>query len=233
MSRSWPMTESSPACGQRWTCLDRRATCSGREAHQGVDFLLVRMKRSTSTAVRTTMASTAIKPNTSPASGLGVLWTYEMTAAAPTKTAPAIGHFNCTTHPSTPCWPQIAETPARDHPLVAPVESRPATTLSFRQALPLDPRELFAVWPATTRPLELRRQSRLGRSFYPSPECPPSKVVRQGSDVHGVALVTVSGSRDGKSMSTQQAHVVHFREDKLAESWLLASDQAAVDELFR
>jgi len=44
---------------------------------------------------------------------------------------------------------------------------------------------------------------------------------------------TVSGSRDGKSMSTRQAHVVHFREGKLAESWLLASDQAAVDELFR
>ena len=53
------------------------------------------------------------------------------------------------------------------------------------------------------------------------------------NDVHGVALVTVSGSRDGKSMSTQQAHVVHFRDGKLAESWLLATDQAAVDELFR
>jgi uncharacterized protein len=53
------------------------------------------------------------------------------------------------------------------------------------------------------------------------------------NDVHGVALVTVSGSRDGTSMSTRQAHVVHFRDGKLAESWLLASDQAAVDELFR
>jgi uncharacterized protein len=53
------------------------------------------------------------------------------------------------------------------------------------------------------------------------------------NEVHGVALVTVSAARDGKPMTTQQAHVVHFRDGKLAESWLFAADQAAIDELFR
>jgi uncharacterized protein len=53
------------------------------------------------------------------------------------------------------------------------------------------------------------------------------------NDVHGVALVTVSATRDGKAMTTEQVHVAHFRDGKLAESWLLAKDQAAVDELFR
>jgi ketosteroid isomerase-like protein len=53
------------------------------------------------------------------------------------------------------------------------------------------------------------------------------------NDVHGVALVTVSGTRDGKTISSRQAHVVHFRDGKLAESWFLSSDQDALDELFR
>lgn len=53
------------------------------------------------------------------------------------------------------------------------------------------------------------------------------------NDTHGVALVTISGSRDGTSITAHQVHVVHFHDGKLAESWMFAGDQAAVDQLFR
>jgi ketosteroid isomerase-like protein len=52
------------------------------------------------------------------------------------------------------------------------------------------------------------------------------------NDVHGVALVTISGSRGGKTVTDRQVHVVHFRDGKLAESWFTGTDQDAVDELF-
>ncbi len=52
------------------------------------------------------------------------------------------------------------------------------------------------------------------------------------NDAHGVALINVSGNRAGKSISYTQVHVVHFRDGKLAESWIVATDQAAADELF-
>lgn len=52
------------------------------------------------------------------------------------------------------------------------------------------------------------------------------------NDVHGVALVTISGSRGGKTITDQQVHVVHFRDGKLAESWFTATEQGALDELF-
>jgi ketosteroid isomerase-like protein len=52
------------------------------------------------------------------------------------------------------------------------------------------------------------------------------------NDVHGVALVTISGSRDGKTITASNAHVVHFHDGKLTESWQTSSDQAVIDELF-
>jgi uncharacterized protein len=50
-------------------------------------------------------------------------------------------------------------------------------------------------------------------------------------DDHGVALVTVSGSRDGRSMNVNAVHVMHLRDGKVAEFWNANTDQYAVDEL--
>jgi len=50
-----------------------------------------------------------------------------------------------------------------------------------------------------------------------------------GSDEHAVALATVSGERDGKSLSDRYVHVVHVKDGKVSESWLFEDDQDAVD----
>jgi hypothetical protein len=50
-------------------------------------------------------------------------------------------------------------------------------------------------------------------------------------DDHGVALVTASGSRDGSSASTQDAHVFHLRDGHVIEFWNASTDQYAGDEL--
>jgi ketosteroid isomerase-like protein len=50
-------------------------------------------------------------------------------------------------------------------------------------------------------------------------------------DEHGVALVTVSGSRDGRSINVNAVHVMHLRDGKVAEFWNANTDQYAVDEL--
>jgi uncharacterized protein len=52
------------------------------------------------------------------------------------------------------------------------------------------------------------------------------------NDVHGVALVVLSGTRGGKTVTDRQVQVAHFRDGKLAESWFTGTDQDAVDELF-
>jgi len=49
-------------------------------------------------------------------------------------------------------------------------------------------------------------------------------------DEHGVALVTVKASRDGRSMNVNGVHVVHLRDGKVAEFWNASNDQYAVDE---
>jgi hypothetical protein len=51
-------------------------------------------------------------------------------------------------------------------------------------------------------------------------------------DEHGVALVTASGSRDGRSVRTQDAHVFHLRDGHVTEFWNASTDQYAGDELF-
>jgi len=49
-------------------------------------------------------------------------------------------------------------------------------------------------------------------------------------DEHGVALVTVSGSRGGRSLKVTGVHVTHLRDGKVAEFWNANTDQYAVDE---
>ena len=51
-------------------------------------------------------------------------------------------------------------------------------------------------------------------------------------DEHGVALVTSSGSREGRSARTQEAHVFHLRDGRVTEFWNASTDQYAGDELF-
>jgi ketosteroid isomerase-like protein len=51
-------------------------------------------------------------------------------------------------------------------------------------------------------------------------------------DEHGVALVTTSGSRDGRPVEMMEAHVFHFRNGRVTEFWDASTDQYAGDELF-
>lgn len=50
-------------------------------------------------------------------------------------------------------------------------------------------------------------------------------------DEHGVALVTVKASRDGRNIDVNGVHVMHLRDGKMAEFWNTSTDQHAVDEL--
>jgi uncharacterized protein len=50
------------------------------------------------------------------------------------------------------------------------------------------------------------------------------------NDEHGVALATVTATREGKSLEDRQAHVFHVRGGKVTEFWSHPGDQRAVDE---
>jgi ketosteroid isomerase-like protein len=52
------------------------------------------------------------------------------------------------------------------------------------------------------------------------------------NDEHGVALYTARGDRGGKHLENNGVHVAHFRDGKLAESWLHSTDQGALDEFW-
>ncbi len=52
------------------------------------------------------------------------------------------------------------------------------------------------------------------------------------NDEHGVALATVRGERNGKKLEDNYTHVVHFRDGKVAESWIFGWDQYAVDDFW-
>ena len=49
-------------------------------------------------------------------------------------------------------------------------------------------------------------------------------------DEHGVALVTVRGSREGQSLDVNGVHVMHLRDGEVTEFWNANIDQYAVDE---
>jgi uncharacterized protein len=50
-----------------------------------------------------------------------------------------------------------------------------------------------------------------------------------GNDEHAVALATVSGEREGRSLSDRYTHVVHFKDGKVSESWIFGENQDQVD----
>lgn len=53
-----------------------------------------------------------------------------------------------------------------------------------------------------------------------------------GSDDHAVAIATVSGERDGATISDLYTHVCHFRDGKLTEAWIVDFDPSQTDRLF-
>lgn len=53
-----------------------------------------------------------------------------------------------------------------------------------------------------------------------------------GNDQHVVALATVSGERDGKSVSDHYTHVAHIQNGKLTASWIFSENQDKVDEFW-
>ena len=50
-------------------------------------------------------------------------------------------------------------------------------------------------------------------------------------DEHGVALVGLTASRDGRSARTNDAHVFHLRDGKVTEFWDASTDQYGYDEV--
>jgi ketosteroid isomerase-like protein len=52
------------------------------------------------------------------------------------------------------------------------------------------------------------------------------------TDDHAVAIASESAQRGGKSMSSQYAHVCHFRDGKLTEAWILDFDPIKLDEFY-
>jgi uncharacterized protein len=50
-------------------------------------------------------------------------------------------------------------------------------------------------------------------------------------DEHGVALVVATASRGGRSITVNEAHVLHMRDGKVVEFWDANTDQYAFDEL--
>jgi ketosteroid isomerase-like protein len=50
------------------------------------------------------------------------------------------------------------------------------------------------------------------------------------NDEHGVALATVTATREGKSLQDRQAHVFHVQGRKVTEFWSHPGDQRSVDE---
>jgi uncharacterized protein len=49
------------------------------------------------------------------------------------------------------------------------------------------------------------------------------------NDTHGVALARASAQKDGKSLSDNYTHVVHFENGKIKESWIFGEHQDQVD----
>ncbi len=50
-----------------------------------------------------------------------------------------------------------------------------------------------------------------------------------GSDEHAVALTHARAQRNGKTLENDAVHVIHIKDGKATESWVLSKDQAAAD----
>ncbi len=52
------------------------------------------------------------------------------------------------------------------------------------------------------------------------------------NDEHGVALTRVTAEREGRSLDSLNAHVVHITDGMVSESWFHSQDQYADDEFW-
>ncbi|MEE9516756.1 MAG: nuclear transport factor 2 family protein [Candidatus Adiutricales bacterium] len=52
------------------------------------------------------------------------------------------------------------------------------------------------------------------------------------NDEHGVGLINVTGSREGKELNIKTAHVFHIKDGKVTEVWSFPEDQRANDEFW-
>jgi ketosteroid isomerase-like protein len=52
------------------------------------------------------------------------------------------------------------------------------------------------------------------------------------NDDHGVVLGTIRAQREGKTLESTYTHIVHFRDGKVAESWIQSGDQRLVDDFW-
>ena len=53
-----------------------------------------------------------------------------------------------------------------------------------------------------------------------------------GSDAHAVAIATVSGVKEGRTVNDRYTHIAHFSDGKLAESWIFQEHPDKVDEFW-
>jgi ketosteroid isomerase-like protein len=52
------------------------------------------------------------------------------------------------------------------------------------------------------------------------------------NDEHGVALVTMSATRDGKSFEGNVVHIFHMSDGKMTEFWAIPEDPSRYDEFW-
>jgi len=52
------------------------------------------------------------------------------------------------------------------------------------------------------------------------------------NDEHAVVLGSFSGEKGGRKFSDNYTHVVHIKDGKLTESWIMGNDQYGVDEFW-
>ena len=52
------------------------------------------------------------------------------------------------------------------------------------------------------------------------------------NDTHGVVLVTATGSRNGKDLSSREAHIFHLGDGKVTEYWSASSDDQIEEDEF-
>ena len=52
------------------------------------------------------------------------------------------------------------------------------------------------------------------------------------NDEHGVALVTMSATRDGKSFEGNVVHIFHMSDGNMTEFWAIPEDQSGYDEFW-
>jgi uncharacterized protein len=72
-------------------------------------------------------------------------------------------------------------------------------------------------------------QEMFGRFMQASGEYTFENHAYLADDEHGVILQRGTMKRDGRTFSTNEAFIFHFRGDKIAEFWYVPLDQAGVD----